>query len=127
MASALTVNRQDFQIALGADAAVPLLSLTGNISLRDPAELNAFFDQVHDELRSRGVRQVAVDVRELQFINSTGFKPLIYWVNRITELDAPAQYQVRVLSSSKRRWQGSFLTALTCFAPALVSVEADPA
>ncbi len=128
MASALSVRQHDYEIAFGAQpTGDAVLSLTGNITLRDPAELNAFFDQVHGELRARGVRRVAVDVRELKFINSTGFKPLIYWVSLITELDEAAQYQVRVLSSGKRRWQGSFLNALTCFAPSLVSVETDPA
>jgi len=127
MDSALSMQGADYAIALGADeAGAPRLSLTGSITVRDPSELNAFFDRVHGELVSRGTRAVAVDVRELAFINSTGFKPIIYWVGLITESEEPAQYQVNVVGSGKRRWQTSFLSALSCFAPSLVRVETDP-
>jgi len=113
-------------LATGANVGIAKLSLSGSITVRDPGELNAFFDQVHQKLLSQGAREVAVDVRGLTFINSTGFKPIIYWVGLVTEADEAVQYQVRVVGSGKQRWQASFLSALSCFAPELVQVDTDP-
>lgn len=123
----LHVKEKDYEITLSEDpSGAPLLRFSGNMVVRSAMELNTFFDQLHDTLCARGARAVTVDVRQLKFINSTAFKPLIYWVSRITELDEPTQYQLKVRSSTRHRWQANLLNALSIFAPSVVSVEPDP-
>jgi hypothetical protein len=126
MDEALQVKEKDYEITLSTGEGTPCVSFSGNMVVRNAMELNIFFGQVHDELCARSARSVDVDERQLKFINSTGFKPLIYWVSLITELAEPAQYQLRVLSSARQRWQANFLNALSCFAPSVVSVQTDP-
>lgn len=97
--------------------------ITGSVSIPEAAPLNRFFDGVHAEVLTMKPAEVLVDVRNLEFMNSTGFKPLIYWIDRVNNEKTTEQYPVRFLSSPERRWQRAFLSAVSCFAPTLVTVE----
>jgi hypothetical protein len=85
--------------------------------------LNDLLRQLHGEAVRRGTRQVTVDVRELEFMNSSCFKALVTWVGLVEELEPAKQYQIRFLSDVKRHWQERSLGALACFATHLIRIE----
>ena len=64
-----------------------------------------------------------VDVRELEFMNSSCFKSIVSWLTSIMELPPPEQYKVHFLSNPERLWQRRSLHALRSFALMLVTIE----
>jgi hypothetical protein len=69
------------------------------------------------------VREVAIDLHQLEFMNSSCFKNVVSWLNRVQELPTTAQYYVRFLSNPALLWQRRSLHALQCFANELVRIE----
>jgi hypothetical protein len=98
------------------------LRLAGTADMRAMEPLDRFLRQAHAEARALRVPQVVVDLRALEFMNSSCFKAFVNWIESVVEMPAPERYRIRFLSSPERQWQKRSLTALTYFAPELVSV-----
>jgi len=71
----------------------------------------------------RAIKVVHVDLRQLEFMNSSSFKILIAWLAQIRDLDAAAQYKLQIRSNPNLLWQRRGLAALSCFAVDLVTIE----
>ena len=96
----------------------------GTISTVNPSVvLNPFVDAVHSELAKRGPGRVRVDLRELEFCNSSGFKSFIHWIERIASLPERSRYSLHFLSNPSRKWQRTSLLALSCYGVNSVSME----
>lgn len=104
-------------------AAPPHVTFSGQATPSDPTALSAFLDGVHQSARARRIRLVVVDLRQLEFMNSTGLKPLIRWVRQLADLPPEAQYRIAFTHDGARRWQKASLNALACFAPAQILLE----
>ena len=78
--------------------------------------------RVHSESRRLGVTEAVVDLRDLEFMNSSCFKSFVTWITDIQELDAAHQYKVRFVSNPKMHWQKRSLHSLRCFAVELITV-----
>ena len=103
------------------------LQLCGTLSLEDPMTLlRPFISRIHQEAAAAHVREVEVDIRQLDFMNSGSFKSLIYWIGLIQELPTAAQFSLRFLTSRAKRWQSTSLHALKCFGLELVHVAESP-
>lgn len=103
------------------------LLLSGTLSLEDPMTvLRPFISRIHQEATAAPLREVEVDIRQLEFMNSGSFKSLIYWIGLIQELPTEAQFSLRFLSSRAKRWQATSLHALKCFGLELVQVVESP-
>lgn len=99
------------------------VTVRGTVSIEDPKPLNKLVEELHAYLLSRKYRRVNVDVRQLEFMNSTGFKPLVLWLERIMGCPESSRYTLHFLSAPARKWQPVFLSALSCFAPTQVTIE----
>jgi hypothetical protein len=100
-------------------------SISGNADLSLGVALDRFLQSVHHEACRQQVRRVTVDLRELSFMNSSGLSALAGWVAQIRDLPAPAQYQVKFLSSPDSFWQRRSLYAISRLASNdIVMVEA---
>ena len=118
-------SMEDGRFYFGVEKAEePKVTVRGTVSIEDPKPLNRLVEEIHAYILSRGYRQVTVDVRQLEFMNSTGFKPLVLWLERIMGCPESSRYTLHFLSSPARRWQPVFLSALSCFAPTQVTIEA---
>jgi len=80
-------------------------------------------DAVHDRAQESGEREVSVDLKDLEYCNSSGFKSFIHWIRRIKEMPEERRYKLRFLTSSERKWQRTSLLALTVFAEELVEIQ----
>ena len=66
--------------------------------------------------------EAVIDLRDLEFMNSSCFKSFVSWITDIQELEPAQQYKVRFLSNSKLHWQKRSLHSLRCFAVELITV-----
>jgi len=117
------VDQRLFSAVLEGTTAAPKLAMRGIVTLPDSgALLKPFVEAVHGQLTAVGARSVDVDLTELEFCNSSGFKSLIHWVTLITRLPESSQYRVRFFVDPDRRWQRTSLLALSCFAVNLTEI-----
>lgn len=99
------------------------LLLKGTADLRVQESLDAFLKRADACARAENTGEVVVDVRSLEFMNSSCFKAFVSWIGRLQELAPEAQYRIRFLSDQRMLWQRRSLHALSCFAVNLISIE----
>ena len=117
------VSDDRYSATLTNEAGAPIVQLKGTISTQNPATLlNPFVDGAHKELCGAAVKHVDIDLRDLEFCNSSGFKSFIYWIQLIQKLPKPQQYKLRFKVNPQRRWQKTSLLALSCFAVDLTEI-----
>jgi hypothetical protein len=96
----------------------------GTISTPNPSTvLNPFVDATHAYAIEKKARELRVDLTELEFCNSSGFKSFIHWIEQIQELPEAQRYKLRFLSTDERRWQRATLLALSCYGLHIVEIE----
>jgi hypothetical protein len=118
------VADEKYSASVVADAGETRVLFRGTISTENPATvLNPFVDSVHEHLVKTGERQVRIDLRDLEFCNSSGFKAFIHWVQQIEKLPQPQRYSLTFLSNPARKWQKVSLLALSCYLVNTVTIE----
>jgi hypothetical protein len=100
------------------------VALKGSADTRVMAQVSDLLAQVHERALAQALREVVVDFRELEFMNSSCFKAFVTWIVRVQGLAPDAQYQIRFLSDRGKHWQRRSLGALSCFAVDLVQIDA---
>lgn len=104
------------------DAAL-VAKLCGTADLRVTDSVEAILNRVHQKALELAIPEVQVDLRELEFMNSSCFKSFVSWISEVSDLTA-GQYRIRFLSNPSILWQRRSLHALSCFAADLVTIEA---
>jgi len=87
------------------------------------SELETFVKQLHSEAVRLAVPTVAIDLRELEFMNSSCFKVFVSWLAQLRDLETSKQYRIKIRSNPSLLWQRRSLAALSCFAVDLVTIE----
>jgi len=118
------------EVSLGFFSLIPdraggglTVRLRGTADMRAMETLDAFLRQIHEEAKSRTLAEVAVDLRSLEFMNSSCFKAFVAWIENDLSLPEAQRYRLRFISSAERRWQHRSLVALSCFATELIDLE----
>ena len=99
------------------------LQLWGNADLRVKDRLDAFLQQADRLAVEAPVQEVAVDFRQLDFMNSCCLKALVTWLNKVQERPSAEQYHVVFLKAPAAHWQDRSLHALVTFAPGMIRIE----
>ena len=102
---------------------VMTVHLRGTADLEAKPALDNYILAVHREARRLNVAKVAVNLRELEFMNSSSFKVFVAWLSQVQELPTEEQYRIHFLSNPNMHWQRRSLAALSCFAVDLVAIE----
>ena len=97
--------------------------LDGTADNESRAELDVFIKVLHAEAVRLAVQLVEIDVRKLEFMNSSCFKIFVSWLAQLRDLETAAQYRVKIRSNPKLLWQRRSLAALSCFAVDLVIID----
>jgi len=92
---------------------------TGDMSAIE--ELNGYLKRVHVEAQRLGVTEVACDLRQLSFMNSSCFKAFVTWIDAV-KTDT-RQYRIVLLANPDLHWQRRSLEALRRLATGIVTVE----
>jgi len=119
----VSVSGDDFTGAASHESNTLTTWLKGNADYAALDALEMLLTRVHTEARRLAVGEVIVDLRQLEFMNSSCFKSFVSWITDIQELEASLQYKVRFLSNPNLHWQKRSLHSLRCFAVELVTVE----
>ena len=85
--------------------------------------LDKLLSRTHAEAKRLGARKVVIDLRELEFMNSSSFKVFVTWLALLQELATDKQYRIHFRSNPNLHWQRRSLAALSCFAVDLVAIE----
>ena len=97
--------------------------LSGTADLRVTDSVEAILSRVHQSALELGIAEVRMDLRELEFMNSSCFKSFVSWISEVSDLPS-GQYRIRFLSNPSILWQRRSLHALSCFAAELITIEA---
>lgn len=117
------VKDVDFAAEAESKAESLNVKLAGNADLNVKQQLDRFIAAVHEEARRLQVSEVVVDLRRLEFMNSSCLKSFVWWISSIQEQGSGGQYRITFLSSPTMYWQRRSLNALACLASDLVSVQ----
>ena len=120
----VNVSNADFSAAAYQDGSRINARLKGNADVSALDAIARLLVQVHAEATRLGIEETIVDLRELEFMNSSCFKGFVTWISNIQTLDSDRQYKVKFLSNPAMHWQKRSLHALRCFAVELITVEA---
>lgn len=88
------------------------------------SRLASFLNRVHFEARRLRVTEVRVDLRHLEFMDSSCLKAFVTWLGSQQDLSPESQYPIRFLFNAANHWQRKTLQALRAFAPDVRCVEA---
>jgi anti-anti-sigma factor len=100
-----------------------LVTMAGKADLNSSSQLERFVDEVHAEAQRLHPAAVRVDLRQVEFMNSSCLRCLVRWIGQIQTLASPEQYRLTLVSSPTASWQKRSLLALTLLSSDLVSVE----
>jgi hypothetical protein len=121
---AIQVAEEKYSAHVGLDGQGIRIHFKGTISTVNPAViLNPFVDAVHHHALESNASEVRVDLTQLEFCNSSGFKSFIHWIERIQQLPEAKRYKLRFLSTKDRRWQRASLLALSCYGVSTVIID----
>lgn len=85
------------------------------------AVLDRFLGKLHEQALARELREVTLELAELEFINSSCLKAMVAWIYKVDTGGRP--YQIRLLRDSKLHWQRTSIATLQRLAPDVVIVE----
>ncbi|HEY7374175.1 MAG TPA: hypothetical protein VIF57_18580 [Polyangia bacterium] len=117
------VEAAEFKAAGERDDARLCIRLRGHADVGAKSALDGFVAEVDRQASADWVDEVVVDLRRLDFMNSSCLKTLVTWLNNVRQRPADEQYPIRFLRDQDAYWQERSLDALKAFAPGIVSVE----
>ena len=85
--------------------------------------LGKMLGRLHGEAVRLEVREVTIDVRDLEFMNASCFDALATWLGELQGLEPGQQYRIKFLSDEQKHWQRGSLGALSSFATNLIQIE----
>jgi hypothetical protein len=117
------VNDSDFKADGVLEAMRLVLRLRGNADLRTKEKLDVFLAAADERALSARVEEVAVDFRDLVFMNSSCLKAMVTWLTKVQDRPNAEQYRIVFIKQPTAHWQTRSLNALLTFAPGLVQIE----
>jgi hypothetical protein len=118
------MKETDFTAQASASERRILVTLTGTADLTVKSQLDRFLREVHAEAQRCLAEEVTVDVRQLEFMNSSCLKCLVWWISTVQEQPGEAKYRIVFLSSPSAYWQRRSLNALACLANDIITIQA---
>ena len=119
----LAVQEPNFRTAARHDSDRLEVSVEGEASLDYLETLSRVLDATHEEAIRLNLKEVVMNLTQLEFLNSSGVKHFVKWLKRAAAVGEGQGYRIRILSSPLVPWQRRGLEALRCFAPQRVTVE----
>lgn len=95
------------------------IAMSGAVEMRDPGDaLNPYWTLIDEEARRRKLQVVELDVRDLNFMNSSGILTLVRWITRCKS--APDCYRLVLRYDRNVTWQRASIPTLAKLAPNVV-------
>lgn len=119
----LDLDVGELKAAAAVDGDVMRLSLAGTADGNVEPVLGELLGRLHGESQRARVREVSVDLRELEFMNSSCFKSFITWIVAVRRLPEDQHYRIRFISNPALHWQKRSLHAISYFGGDLITLE----
>ena len=102
------------------------VAMSGAVEMRDPGDvLNPYWTLVDEEALRHNLKSVELDVRDLNFMNSSGILTLVRWITRCKSHSSNG-YHIVLQYDHNVTWQRASIPTLAKLAPnKVVSVEID--
>lgn len=115
------LNAEGVQIVPAMSDGLMKIRMSGAIEMRDPGVLlNPFWNNIDEELRRRAIRRVEVDLRDLNFMNSSGILTLVRWITKARSHPRESGYTLVLQYDRNVTWQRTSIPTLAKLAPAVV-------
>ena len=119
-----TTTENDFAANASAAERKIAVSLSGTADFTIRNQLDHFLREVHQEAQRSRAEEVTVDVRQLEFMNSSCLKSFVWWISTVQEQAGDGKYRIVFVSSPSVYWQRRSLNALACLANEIISIQA---
>jgi hypothetical protein len=97
------------------------IAMSGAVEMRDPGVvLNPYWNGIDDEVRRRAIPRVVLDMRDLNFMNSSGILTLVRWVTRVKS-HGNKPYRIELHFDRNVTWQRTSVPTLAKLAPEIVT------
>src|SRR5262249_29209743 len=116
-------NGNDFSATMRRQDERVVATLRGTAAIGAHTSVGELLERMHVEATRAPTSECVVDLRELEFMNSSCFKSFVTWIGNIRKLDSAQQYKVRFSSNPTIHWQKRSLDALRCFAVDLITID----
>ncbi len=94
--------------------------LVGSAEAGAQRDLTTYLEAVHGAALERGVTEVVVDLRGLEFMSAGCSRSMVVWID---ELQRAPRYVARFVSDAKKPWQRRTLESFVAFAGTLVRLD----
>jgi hypothetical protein len=95
------------------------VAMSGAVEMRDPGDvLNPYWTLIDEEALRRNLKVVELDVRDLNFMNSSGILTLVRWITRCKSHGNA--YRLVLLYDRNVTWQRASIPTLAKLAPNVV-------
>jgi hypothetical protein len=118
-----SLSSGDLKIAPAQDGEILRIKMSGIVDMRDPQTLlNPYWEKLDKELVSAGIKEVELDVRGLDFMNSAGIICMVRWIT-LAKAHAPEEtYRIVVQHDASIGWQKKTIPLFLKLAPAIVAL-----
>ena len=76
--------------------------------------------ELHEKIVNNHLKEIDVDVRELNFLNSRGIREFVFWIMSNEKLSINQKYNINIIYTKKKAWQKMSFTTLALLSPKLV-------
>lgn len=122
MAEVVSVTGNRFQAAAEHEGPVINAWLQGNADYHALDAVEMLLTRLHAEATRLAITEAVIDLRRLEFMNSSCFRIFISWLAEILELNEARRYKVKFLFNPDLHWQNRSLHTLRSFAVEVVDV-----
>jgi len=97
------------------------VKMIGAVEMRDPGELlNSYWNGIDDAARAQKFKRVEVDLRDVNFMNSSGILTLVRWITRAKTHPPDSAYTLVLQYDRNVTWQRTSIPTLAKLAPKIV-------
>ena len=97
------------------------IAMSGAVEMRDPGVVfNPYWNGIDDDIRRKGIKRVVVDMRDLNFMNSSGILTLVRWITRVKG-HGNQPYKIELQFDRNVTWQRTSVPTLAKLAPEIAT------
>lgn len=116
-----TLKADTLTVTPVTDGGILRLVMSGAVEMRDPGGvLNPYWTRVDDMARAQQMKRVEVDLRDLNFMNSSGILTLVRWITKAKTHAPEESYQLVLQYDRNVTWQRTSIPTLAKLAPNVV-------
>lgn len=84
------------------------LIFSGKIDMEYPSDsVLPFLEKIYNQIIEAAIKKVVVNVTGLQYLNSSGIRTFLIWLNKSKKLSEDEQYRVEVEYAQDSHWQSA--------------------